>query len=81
MTTNYILVSGNKREFEKKLNKLSKDGYAKLGNMNAAFNGFHVEYSILMVKKDGNTPPAPKCNCSAHQKIGQKHGGFFELNT
>lgn len=45
----YIIVQGNKEEFEKRINELSKEGYCPIGNMNTNYIEGLFEYSQLVV--------------------------------
>lgn len=49
--TDYIVVEGHRVDFEKEMNKLSKHGYVRCGNMNTNIDGKCVLHSQLMCKE------------------------------
>lgn len=55
-TTDYIIVEGNKKTFENRLNSLSIQGYIWCGSMNTNITEKGVFYSQLMSKTETKKP-------------------------
>ena len=50
--TDYKIVEGNKKTFEERVNKRSKEGYVWCGNMNTNIDGDMVYFTLLMSKTE-----------------------------